>query len=180
MNDLPASLLDYVAAQRRAGTPLETIRQQLGTHGWKAEDIEWALLEASSAQTDFLAKPPTTNPEPIQPGVIQNPTMNNQLNNTSRLNLNLLLYWFFKVGFASIFLINGIIALLRPAEFEALLGTFPIARAIGHIDIMVVLIGFNDLILGSLILSGKAKKFILAWAGFYLALVTMVKLVSLV
>lgn len=85
----------------------------------------------------------------------------------------------FRVGFAGIFLANGIIAALRPEDFMTLITGFPVTHAIGHADILVKLVALNDLLLATLILSGRAKKFVWAWAGAYLAAVSFVKLLSL-
>lgn len=86
---------------------------------------------------------------------------------------------FFRIGFASIFLVNSVAAWMRPDDFYPLLSSFPAAQAVGRIDLLVLAASFNDLILGGLILSGIAKKYVFAWAGLWLTMVSTIKLVSL-
>lgn len=85
----------------------------------------------------------------------------------------------FRMGFASIFLINSINAWLQPNDFIKLIENNPIIGLVGHIDLMVALIAVNDLILGILILSGRLKKLVYAWSGVWLLIVAAVKLMFL-
>ena len=87
----------------------------------------------------------------------------------------------FRLGFAGVFLINSLTAWIEPAAFSALLNREPTAlltRAVG-LEPLLALIAVNDLVLGGLILTGRCKTYVLAWAGVWLLAVTVVKMVSL-
>ena len=87
----------------------------------------------------------------------------------------------FRLGFAGVFLINSLTAWLEPAAFSALLSHGPTAlltRAVG-LGPLLTIIMVNDLVLGVLILTGRWKAHVLAWAGVWLLAVTVVKTVSL-
>ncbi len=171
MTSLPLNLLDYVGSQLKAGASPEQIRHNLSAHHWEAGDIDAALgvmlVVAQTAPGVAQAKPPRTSGEQLAVSHIQ----------PSRKDIAL--SWIFRAGFAGIFLVNGATAWLQPAGFQELLGTFPLAQAIGHIELMVVFAGINDIVLAGLILSGKHKEIIWAWAGSWLALVSFIKLASL-
>lgn len=93
--------------------------------------------------------------------------------------LNALSGQLFRLGFASIFLINSVYAALEPASFTQLLYDNPITNAIGFENAMVKIAMFNDLLLGMLILVGWRKKFTYAWAGVWLLIVAGIKLMNL-
>lgn len=91
-----------------------------------------------------------------------------------------LAHWLFRLGFASIFLVNAAYAAIHPEDFTSLLKDNFIATMIGHADQLVMITMFNDLFIGTLILVGVWKKYVYAWAGGWLLLVAGLKLMNLV
>ncbi len=89
-------------------------------------------------------------------------------------------HWFFRVGFASIFLVNAIYAVFEPQLFAAVLEENVVASAIGNIDAMVKFAIFNDIILSVFILGGWRKQFVYAWAGAWLLLPAGMKIMNLI
>lgn len=88
--------------------------------------------------------------------------------------------WAFRFGFFAVFALNGVVALVKPADFLKLLEHNFIAQALGHHQLMLYAIAANDIILGLLILLfGSKKRFILAWAGLWFLIVTFFKVTSL-
>lgn len=90
-----------------------------------------------------------------------------------------LLSWTFRVGFASIFLVNAVYAAIHPNDFISLLQNNPITNAIGFTDFMVKIAMVNDLLLGVFLLGGWRKKYVYAWAGAWLLLVAGLKIINL-
>lgn len=177
MSNLPPNLLDYVVAQLKAGVAQETIRAQLGARGWQQTDIDRALISAEQAEPRQLGSNATPgNSQPVPPILYGQ----NIRFLKSHYAPEWLPGWIFRTGFASIFLINGATALLHPADFVALVSTFPGVEMFNQAENMVLMVGINDLILGLLILSTKFQKYVLAWAGLWLGLVSTIKLVSLI
>lgn len=172
MNSLitvPQTLSNYVRVQRSRGVAPDLIRQELVAKNWQSDVIEAAMSEQ-------VINAPVAAP---LPAFRRNPIGNTKAFVMHLLHSDSFLAGVFRGGFAFIFLINGIIAWLHPNDFIRLLNTFPVATLIGHIDLMVKFTGLHDIILGLLILSGKWAKYVLAWAGVWLSLVTIIKLVSL-
>ncbi len=89
-------------------------------------------------------------------------------------------HWFFRLGFASIFLINAIYAIFEPQSFAGVLENNIIASQIGATDLMVKIAIFNDLILSVFILGGWRKQMVYAWAGAWLLLPAGMKLMNLI
>jgi hypothetical protein len=85
----------------------------------------------------------------------------------------------FRIGFASIFLVNSVYAAIRPQDFIDLLSNNPIASATGLAEVMVKIAMVNDLFLSILILSGWRKKHVYMWAGIWLLMVASIKLMNL-
>jgi hypothetical protein len=178
MNDVPLSLLEYVSLQFGAGASPEAIRGALTAHNWSPEAIDHAL---SMVHAGILAQTAAIS----QGGPVANDAAHATLH-AAHINPQLLrsmqeplLAWIFRVGFASIFLINCVNAWVRPADFQGLLNSFPLPLIRDHTSLFIKFAGLNDLILGSLILSGKFKRYIWAWAGVWLAIVSLVKLVHI-
>ncbi|MCW1908490.1 MAG: hypothetical protein KIH63_004075, partial [Candidatus Saccharibacteria bacterium] len=97
-----------------------------------------------------------------------------------RLQTNNVLELLFRIGFASIFLTNAWVALAHPGSFLDLVeGNFA-SRLVGHYSLQVYAIAINDGLLGLLVLSGIKKKYVYAWAGVWLLIVTFFKITSLV
>jgi len=93
--------------------------------------------------------------------------------------LGLTMRWLFRLGFASIFLVNAIVAAIKPHDFISLLSNNVVASLIGHEDVMVKIAMVNDALLGVLILVGWKRNWINAWAGTWLLLVATIKMMNL-
>lgn len=87
-------------------------------------------------------------------------------------------HWLFRLGFASIFLVNAVYATLEPQSFIDMLNNNPVASLIGHADFMVKIAMVNDLLLGIFIIGGWRKRLVYAWAGLWLLLVAGLKLMN--
>ena len=116
--------------------------------------------------------PPPENQLP-QPVPVPAPT-------TTLISSDNILQLLFRFGFASIFFVNSIYAALRPQEFTNLLYNNPVTSFIGYADLLVTITMVNDFVLGVLILSGWRKKYVFAWAGVWLLMVTGIKVMNLV
>ena len=179
MNNLPDNLLEYVRVQYKAGTSPAIISEQLKINKWKEQDINRAI---NVVKTELQSGATSQQLNPQKPTQIGNQPIQSQATQShleEKNDQDTLLIRVFRVGFASIFLVNGLIALLKPEDFEKLLLSFPLAEAIGHIDIMIMIASINDLVLSGLILSGKYRKLIWAWAGTWFAMVSIIKFISL-
>jgi hypothetical protein len=88
-------------------------------------------------------------------------------------------HWFFRLGFASIFLVNAVYAAIEPASFTDMLVANPITNAIGYHDFMLKIAMVSDLLLGIFIIGGWRKRWVYAWAGAWLLLVAGLKLMNL-
>lgn len=88
-------------------------------------------------------------------------------------------HWFFRLGFASIFLVNAVYAAIDPASFTSMLAKNPVANLIGFHDLMLKVAMVNDLLLGVFIIGGWRKRMVYAWAGAWLLLVAGLKLMNL-
>lgn len=187
----PTNLADYVRFQFAQGQNSSYVTAQLSAQNWTEQQISSVIASVqaegqSQSQAQPQADPQFQNqPQPatqLQSADRQQPAAAVQsamINHTETMPLQIAEI-IFTVGFASIFIVNGIVAWLNPHDFIVLLTTFPIAAWIGHVELMVVLAGVNDVLLGLLILSRRWKPYVLAYAGAWLALVTLIKLFTLV
>lgn len=117
------------------------------------------------------------NTEPLALPVVQTPVqISGKTKPVSATNISKLL---FRLGFASIFLVNSLYAALRPSDFTELLYANPLTNSLGYTDTMVKAAMVNDLLLGVLILCGWRKKLVFAWAGVWLLMVTGIKTLNL-
>ncbi|HUS26348.1 MAG TPA: hypothetical protein VMY99_03305 [Nevskiaceae bacterium] len=84
----------------------------------------------------------------------------------------------FRVGFASIFLINTLVAWLSPNDFVHLLQNNPLVPVPSGISLtfLVHIAAFNDLAIGIFVLMGRWKKWVYAWAGAWFLVVTLTKI----
>jgi hypothetical protein len=92
----------------------------------------------------------------------------------------------FLAGLAGVFLVNAVVAAVQPSDFTALVGKSALATSlrIEPGDWVAPVIFVNDLILGLGLLSAiwarhTVRVVILAWAGLWFFLVTLVKLTAL-
>ena len=90
------------------------------------------------------------------------------------------LLWLFRIGFASVFLINSIVALVDPSGFVKLMQNSLMGHFIHDFTPWVRLIAANDAVLGLLILSGRYSSYVLAWSGLWFLTITVLKLSDLV
>ena len=88
-------------------------------------------------------------------------------------------------GLAGVFLVNAIVAVLDPSDFTGLVERSLVGRAIpvmrgGWIAWMIAV---HDLTIGVSLLATmwfiRARRFVLAWAGAWLLMVTLVKFTAL-
>jgi uncharacterized membrane protein YphA (DoxX/SURF4 family) len=86
----------------------------------------------------------------------------------------------FRAGFATVFLANSWTALVDPDGFLRLIEDNFLAQLVGHYQLQLYTIAVNDLILGVLILTGFQRKYVRAWAGAWLIIVTFFKITSLI
>lgn len=89
-------------------------------------------------------------------------------------------HWLFRIGFASIFMVNAVYAVFEPESFATVLEQNVVTSAIGMTDLMVKFAIFNDIILSVFILGGWRKQFVYAWAGAWLLLPSGIKLMNLI
>ncbi len=82
--------------------------------------------------------------------------------------------WLFRIGLSSFFLVNSIGGWTRSGEIMNALMHNRLTMAIGHMDGLMNIIGLNDALLFLLILSGKYKKVMLAWATVWMLIVIFV------
>lgn len=179
---VPPELREYIKEERAKGVDEQAITETLHSNGWEEESIAAAFAELDApAETATEPTLQTTQTGEAEPETKRRAkrlfTM--KLGAEDNVRGNDILSILFQLGFASIFLVNGIIALGKPSDFQGLLQAFPLAVQLGHIDWMITFAGINDLMLGSLILLGKAREFVWVWAGLWLAMVSIIKLIYL-
>ncbi len=85
----------------------------------------------------------------------------------------------FRIGFASIFLINAFTAVFFPNDFLTLVSDNFLVLLTGHAIWYVWFAGVNDLLLGLLILSNKWPWLVYTWASLWLVVVTLAKVIHL-
>ena len=88
-------------------------------------------------------------------------------------------------GLAGVFLVNAMVAALQPADFTDLVERSLLGRWFPAVtgDWMAWLIGINDLFLGLCLVAAtwirRLRASVLAWAGVWLLVVTVIKVTSL-
>jgi hypothetical protein len=91
----------------------------------------------------------------------------------------------FIVGFAGVFVVNGVVAVLEPSEFTALVERSVVGRSAEVMSGRWIawVIAVHDFALGALLLAtvrvARPRPFVLAWAGAWLLAVSAVKLTAL-
>jgi uncharacterized membrane protein YphA (DoxX/SURF4 family) len=98
---------------------------------------------------------------------------------TQTRNFAPLLALIFRIGFASVFLINAAIAVVDPGGFVKLMQGSVLSEFITDFSLFVWLIGLNDFVIGLLVLSGRWRTWVLAWSGMWLLAVTLIKFSNL-
>ena len=88
-------------------------------------------------------------------------------------------------GLAGVFLVNALVAVLQPSDFTGLVERSLLGRWLPVVtgDWMAWLIGVNDLLLGLCLVAAawvrRLRPSVLAWAGLWLLVVTVIKVTSL-
>jgi len=88
-------------------------------------------------------------------------------------------------GLAGVFLVNALVALLQPSDFTGLVERSLLGRWFPAVtgSWMAWLIGVNDLLLGLCLVAAawvrRLRPSVLAWAGLWLLVVTVIKVTSL-
>jgi hypothetical protein len=88
-------------------------------------------------------------------------------------------------GLAGVFLVNALVALLQPSDFTGLVHRSLFGRLIPAMsgDWTAWAIGVNDALLGLFLVaavwSRRLRGYVLAWAGVWLLVVTVIKVTSL-
>ncbi|HEY5550035.1 MAG TPA: hypothetical protein VIK37_02450 [Candidatus Saccharimonadales bacterium] len=129
-------------------------------------------------QNNDQQSPRTTTVDASPSTVVAGPYVASRRPAGSRLDS--LLEWVFRVGLASVFIINSITAIFQPGSFRGLLENNFVGAFLGHYQLLLYVIAVNDLFLGLLLLSGVKKKYVYAWAGIWLAIVSFFKLTALI
>jgi hypothetical protein len=89
----------------------------------------------------------------------------------------------FLLGLGSVFLVNAAVALVEPAGFIELVAASPMGAVMGDGAWIAPLIAVNDLLIGSAVIA--AHRFpilrapVLAWAGVWLLIVTVLKITTM-
>jgi hypothetical protein len=89
----------------------------------------------------------------------------------------------FRLGLGALFLINALVAMMRPEDFAGLLeksGVMGAVSSFGGLRSITLLIALNDAALGTLLISGKCRRFTNLAVGVYLLAITATKLLALV
>jgi hypothetical protein len=146
-------LLSFVQRKLEGGLPPEQIQRTLAAHGWPPQTIQRALRLA------LPSKPITSD---LSHGLSRDLTQ-----------------FLFRLGFAGVFLVNALVAVIDPSGFIKLMQGSFMGVFIHNFTPLVWLIVINDLVLGLLILSGRWPNYVLAWSGLWLLAVSLIKLSSL-
>ena len=176
--EIPPAVLTYINTERAKGCSDTDIRAEFHTTGWPSELIDVAFVRSGLSPLS-TAKPGLAGPAQ-KAGRARHAAPELLTTMLQKVLTDNFLSAVFRGGFASIFLINGIIAWIHPQDFIQLLSSFPIAAMLGFIPQMIAFTGLHDIVLGVLILIGVWRRYVLAWAGLWLSLVTLIKLVSLI
>jgi hypothetical protein len=147
---MSARLIAYVQFQRKHSVHPEEIRSRLLAKGWPLHEVESALRLTEPDPTGLW----TANPHPL--------------------------HWVFRLGFASIFLVNSLSALVDPNTFLRLMERSFLRLTPLPLEPMIWFIALNDLLTGVLVLLGWKWRYVYTWAGVWLLVVTWVKLSTLV
>jgi hypothetical protein len=154
---MSARLIAYVQFQRNRSVHPEEIRSRLLAKGWPLPAVESALRLTE----------PDPSPTPDNPTGLWMATSHP-------------LHWVFRLGFASIFLVNSLSALVDPSSFLKLMERSFLRLLPLPLEPLLWLIALNDLLTGVLVLLGWKRRYVYTWAGVWLLAVTWVKLSALV
>lgn len=156
-----ADLLRYVQRKLEHGMSPEQIRQVLEKRGWPKADVQEALSQSVKPEvrpTLLEAAPEARDSSPLEPG---------------------LMTALFRIGFAGVFLVNSVVAVVEPSSFIKLMQGSFMGPFVHNFAPFTALIAVNDAVLGLLILSGRWPNYVLAWSGLWLLAVTVIKATAL-
>ena len=89
----------------------------------------------------------------------------------------------FLLGLGGVFLANAAVAVVEPAGFKDLVAASPIGGLIGSGGWVPAVIAVNDFLIGSAVIASHRllglRAPVLAWAGVWLLIVTMLKVVTI-
>lgn len=156
-------LHQYIQRKLEKGRSLEQIRLSLEAGGWPKSHVQEALQQ--------IAKPD------VRPTLLD--AAPEADDNTGTFLRSEQLAWLFRIGFAGVFLINSVVAVVDPQSFAKLMGSSFMGHFIRNFAPFTTLIALNDAAIGLLILSGRWQNYVLAWSGLWLLAVTIVKLTAL-
>lgn len=85
----------------------------------------------------------------------------------------------FLVGLGGVFLANAAVAVIEPRAFTTLVAGSPLGRLIGGATWIAPIIAVNDVLIGSAVIAAhrfqRLRLPVLAWAGAWLMIVTLLK-----
>lgn len=156
-----ADLLNYVQRKLERGMSPEQIRQALEKRGWPKADVQEALRQVTK---------PDVRPTLLEaaPEAKDRPSLNEGL-----------LMGLFRIGFAGVFLVNSVVAVVEPDSFVKLMHSSIMGHFVHNFAPFTALIALNDAALGLLLLSGRWQSYVLAWSGLWLLAVTVIKATAL-
>ncbi len=89
----------------------------------------------------------------------------------------------FLLGFGGLFLANAAVAVVEPAGFKELVAGSPIGGLVGDGAWIAPVIAVNDFFIGAAVIAAhriqRLRAPVLAWAGVWLMLVTLMKLTTM-
>jgi hypothetical protein len=89
----------------------------------------------------------------------------------------------FLLGLGGVFLANALVAIVEPEGFRELVAASPVGGLIGDAAWVAPVIAANDLLTGTAVIAAhrvpRARSGVLAWAGVWLLVVTVMKLTTI-
>ena len=88
----------------------------------------------------------------------------------------------FLLGLGGVFLANAVVAIVEPEGFRELVAACPIGGLMGGGAWVAPVIAVNDFLIGTAVIAAdrfkRLRAPVLAWAGVWLLLVTLIKLTT--
>ena len=89
----------------------------------------------------------------------------------------------FLLGLGGVFLANAVVAVVEPEGFRQLVAASPLGVLVGDAGWVVPLIAVNDALTGTAVIAAhrvaRMRSAVLAWAGVWLLVVTVMKLTTI-
>lgn len=159
-------LLTYISQQLEHGVSAAELTRTLSTAGWAEADLAEAFHTVQGNTVPSASAAGS--------GTVASKHLADVFSDTAVLSS-----WFFRVGFAGIFLANALVAWFTPGDFLMLIQDNVLVQLTGYPHVYIMVAGVNDLLLALLILSGRWPRVVYVWASFWLMVVTLVKLLHL-